>query len=72
METFIFKTNIANSHHAKKLKPLLQQFPSITRWSVDTEDEDKVLRIETYELITELDIIKTVKHFGYHCEVLQE
>jgi len=45
MEILVFKTNLANNRHIKKIEPSLNQHPLIKEWNVDVHDCDKVLRI---------------------------
>jgi hypothetical protein len=69
---FVFRTNIKTKKKAKIIKPLLNGISSITKWTVDYEDIDNVLRIETKTNLDEATIINQIKSYGYHCEVLTE
>lgn len=70
MEVLVFKTNIQNQRMAEFLQPVLDN-PSIISWSVDTEDCDNVLRVESIG-ITESEIISQTKAIGIVCEMLSE
>jgi hypothetical protein len=67
----VFKTNIKTQEDKEKIAPLLMSMPQIYRWSVDCEDCDCVLRIET-EGIAEEQIIETVQQAGFQCEELKD
>lgn len=71
MNVLVFKTNIQNQRMADCLASILNH-PVINDWSVDTEDCDKVLRIETTGNIDESDIIHMVTNIGIACEVLSD
>ncbi|WP_353779251.1 hypothetical protein [Winogradskyella sp. 3972H.M.0a.05] len=66
----IFKTNIKAESDLNTLKPLLDSISYIIKWSIDLEDIDKVLKIESHESLSEEDIINLVKSRGYYCEEL--
>ncbi len=68
----IFKTDLKTKKRAKLLKTLFNNNPSISTWSVDTEDVDNVLRIDANEEIVEKDIIRLLRTCGVYCEVLPE
>lgn len=70
MELYIFKTNIRNQEKASELRPLFAQHPEIERWTVDTEDIDKVLRIEAAGQLVEKALVDDLKKAGYDCEEL--
>ncbi len=68
MEILVFKTNI----NKRLLKPTAQLFDgkeNITRWTVDLEDRDKVLRIESTNNNSQL-IIEHLKEIGIKCKEL--
>ncbi|MEZ4904517.1 MAG: hypothetical protein R2822_23605 [Spirosomataceae bacterium] len=67
----IFKTNIKTEEDKHKIAPLLDALLSIRRWTVDCEDCDCVLRIESDNL-TEDEIIKLIQQGGFTCEVLND
>ena len=55
-QILIFRTSIT-----KRRDSLLAKFPQITRWNVDFEDWEKVLRIECSN-ITALEISETLRN----------
>ncbi len=72
MKLLIFKTDIKTKKKIKTIKPLLNGLSTIINWSIDIEDIDNVLRIETSENLDEKDIINLVKTNGFNCEVLTD
>lgn len=65
----LFKTNIHTEASHNNLKAILDQKPSIERWTIDMEDVDCVLRIVSKEPELE-EIIRTVTRLGYECAEL--
>lgn len=59
-EILIFRTSIATMDHIGQIEILFAQYPYIQKWSVDFEDWEKVLRIESIE-ITADEIIKLLQ-----------
>lgn len=72
MKLVILKTNIETKQKAIILKSLFYNCPQITNWSVDTEDIDKVLRIEAATHADQDKIIQLVKDQGFQCEELKD
>ncbi|HEY9006331.1 hypothetical protein [Ohtaekwangia sp.] len=69
-DVLIFKTNIRKPDVecvAKRLDPEQR----ITRWSIDCDDVDCVLRIESQQLSTE-EVIGIIGRAGFHCEELPD
>lgn len=66
----ILKTNINNKTAINTLKLLFNTHPDVIKWSVDLEDVDKVLRVETTKNLTGDAIIKDVIARGFYCEPL--
>lgn len=63
----VLRTNIDKKKKLKQINQLFKQNSSIIKWSIDMEDIDKVLRIETTANINENDIgrfLKTISLFG--------
>lgn len=56
-----FRTSITKRRDIKLIGSLLAKFPQITRWNVDFEDWEKVLRIECSN-ITALEISETLRN----------
>lgn len=64
----VFKTNIKTKKKVKTIKPIFNNIPSINKWSVDTDDIDNVLRIETYKKVTVKDIVLLLNLIGFYGE----
>lgn len=67
----IFKTNITSEHDLQHIATILNTHPTVLKWNVDTDDSDKVLRIESLENNTE-QIINTILQSGFYCEELND
>lgn len=63
MNVLILKTSIENDGLLNELSPFLTSHPHIAKWSVDLEDCDKVLRVETSHL-SEPELIEFLSVFG--------
>lgn len=72
MELLIFKTNIESNKKIQMVKPIFNNDPTILDWSVDTEDIDNVLRIESAGGIDENKIIGMINTCGFKCENLPD
>jgi hypothetical protein len=71
MNILIFKTDIANRYHYSNASQVLQNIPGILRWTVDMEDVDHVLRIETLHL-EPANIEKPLAQAGYYCREMED
>jgi len=71
MQILIFKTNISDAIQLEKIKPVLNEVPSILRWTIDQDDCDKVLRIEANNLNC-TEIINKIIQNGFFCEELRD
>lgn len=65
----VFKTNIRTKTDTLIVKDMLAANSEVHDWSIDTEDEDCVLRIISNELSAE-NIIDLLKSKGYQCHEL--
>ncbi len=72
MKVLIFKTDIESEPGVDLVKPHLNDHPIITRWSIDTEDVDNVLRIEALRTLQEREVIELVSEHGFQCEELPD
>ena len=64
MKTLKFKTNINCGNCLAKVTPKLNEQSGIQSWSVDLEDPERTLTVETAELQPE-DIKKAVLKAGF-------
>ncbi|MBA3828443.1 MAG: hypothetical protein H0X33_05860 [Taibaiella sp.] len=67
----VFRSNIKTENDKYRVSSLLDTHPLIKDWSVDTSDEDCVLRVVSEQLQQE-QIIHLVSKCGYQCEELQD
>ena len=72
MKLLIFKTDIENKKSIKAVKSLFKFQSNIINWSIDIEDIDKVLKVNTTEAINENDIKNLIKARGFQCEPLPD
>ena len=72
MEVLIFETDIKTKRKIKLLKPLFNNHPKISNWTIDLEDVDKVLRIETTSNLSEEAIINMVQLKGFFIQPLAD
>jgi cell fate (sporulation/competence/biofilm development) regulator YmcA (YheA/YmcA/DUF963 family) len=70
MEILVFKTNLTNTRHIRKVRPALNEHPYIKDWNVDLHDCDKVLRVVA-ENIHATEVENIVCSAGYLCEELK-
>jgi len=66
----IFKTNIKELCPNCEVHKILSNHPEIQQWSLDHEDVDCVLRIESATL-TPNAIITIITQLGHECQELQ-
>ncbi|MFT3683065.1 MAG: hypothetical protein QM791_22590 [Ferruginibacter sp.] len=69
MEVLVFKTNLT-THCVSRISHHLDAHPHISRWNVDLQDCDNILRIET-EQLQGSEIESMLTGAGYYCEELQ-
>lgn len=69
MEVLVFKTNLRFKKQITAVTPHINNLQGITRWNVDLDDKDKVLRIESADLCPRT-VEATLQQAGYHCEEL--
>lgn len=64
METYRFKTNLKCGGCIRAITPGIESFSSIVDWSVDLENTDKVLEIQSTEDISD-EVIESIKKAGF-------
>lgn len=69
MKTMKFKTNINCSNCLAKVTPFLDKKVGKEFWSVDIDNPDKILTVDSDDLTTD-DIVKTVKRTGFEAEAI--
>ena len=71
MEVLVFKTDLKNFVHARKLYPLLKAIKGILKWNVDWEDNDRILRLETVN-ISPRYVETVLQQAGVSCRELED
>jgi hypothetical protein len=71
MPILVFKTNVENMNHIRKLYALFKTIQGILKWNVDTEDSDKILRLETLNVAPQ-KIETILQNAGYSCKELED
>ena len=66
-QVITFKTNISCTNCIAKVKPFLDKLEGIDNWSVDTNNPDKILSVETSSATPE-QIIDAVENVGFDIE----
>ena len=72
MKQLIFRTNIVTRQNVKAITSLFKHQSNIIKWSIDLEDIDKVLKVNTTESLNENDVKNLVNVKGFHCEPLPD
>lgn len=72
MKLFILKTDISSRRQLDRLAPVFEQNKCIRRWTVDLEDIDKVLKVETNNDSEQNELIRLVRDQGIYCEELAD
>ena len=62
----LFKTNISSEADKALVCAMLSNIPGVDKWTVDTEDEDCVLRVVSYT-VQHKEIIELINYHGYEC-----
>jgi len=68
-QLFIFKTDIAELCSNCEVYKTLNNHADIRQWSIDTDDVDRVLRIESAKL-SPADVIIIITNLGHECREL--
>ena len=66
----ILRTNICTDIMLREVAMALNTHEAIHQWSIDLEDVDKVLRIETKKKLLEKDLLQLIETHGYSAEDL--
>ena len=70
-EVLVFKTNVSADNEVEIVGDVLARESNITRWTIDREDVDKVLRIEC-DRLHPVAVIRLLADAGFHCEELPD
>jgi copper chaperone len=71
MKKYQFKTNIMCNSCMAKVAPFIKAHPEIEKWEVDLESPDRILTVETPNLLPET-ITGIVGQAGYKAELLNQ
>lgn len=69
MNVLVFKTNLSSAGCQQTVGAALQPFGTSIYWTVDLEDCDKILRVETASVAANA-IVQTMRNAGFMCEEL--
>ncbi|MEM6841000.1 MAG: hypothetical protein AAF632_02135 [Bacteroidota bacterium] len=72
MNLIILKTDLTSKKKVRLIAPTLDQHPNISRWNVDTQDIDKVLRIEATAQLSEQKMLRLLQQAGVQGEALPD
>ncbi len=64
-----FKTNIMCGSCVAKITPHLNENDKIKNWTVDTQNPNKVLTIET-DILSEENVKEVIQNAGFNAELL--
>lgn len=70
MNVLVFKTNIGCVNCRQTVGQTLGTFGNTIRWTIDLDDCDRVLRVETTTVSAEV-IIESLGRAGFSCEELR-
>jgi copper chaperone len=68
MSTFQFKTNINCGSCIKSVTPFLNELDNVDTWKVDTENPDKILKVELDDENVS-SVVDAIKKAGYKIEL---
>ena len=68
MSTYTFKTNINCGNFIKSVTPFLNELDNVDSWKVDTENPDKILKVELDDEDVQA-IVNAVEKAGFKIEV---
>lgn len=66
----VFKTDI-QAQELNRLIPALNSCHKIMKWNTDLEDCDNILRIESYDIISD-EVINMLTKIGFQAEELED
>jgi len=72
MKLLILKTDIRTKRQLNQVKPVFRKMKDISKWTIDMDDTDRVLRLETKIDYQEADMIELLQSQGINCEELPD
>lgn len=71
MKILVLRTSLKTKTDVKQIKPILESFSEVLKWSVDLEDWESVLRIETSDNKIKNILSARLRGIGFFCEDLE-
>jgi hypothetical protein len=68
-QIFVFKTSVDGPENLTVITNMLNEHVGEGKWTIDLEDEDKVLRVTGTEYLDK-EIIKVFRQAGLECELM--
>lgn len=68
-QIFIFRTSASKKADLKRIANTFKEYPQISKWNVDFEDWEKILRIECHG-ITSTEIITMLQFIDIYAQEL--
>lgn len=72
MEILVLRTNVTSKRKVRQLSSVFDNHKAIHKWSVDTEDRDKVLRIEAQKGFSIQDAVALMQLQGFYGNELDD
>ncbi|MGB5982997.1 MAG: hypothetical protein WBG46_12710 [Nonlabens sp.] len=72
MHILVFRTSIATKKAVAATASFFNEHPDIMDWSIDLEDWENILRIESKDDIDVENLIQHIYTLGYSCEELED
>ena len=72
MSLVILKSNISTDKKLNMVRNVFNENPIISKWTVDTEDIDNVLRIEAFDNLQEEEVIQIINNIGLKVEAFTD
>lgn len=72
MKLLILRTNINSERAVQESARLFNDFSGVINWNIDSDDREKVLRIEADDHVRIKDIAELIAPLGYACEDLDD
>jgi hypothetical protein len=69
-QIIVLKTDVQTSDEIERIAPIFNLHHSITKWTIDIEDIDNVLRIECSDNTSEEQMIGLLNSYGVGCREL--
>lgn len=70
MTILVFKTSLSTKEDVNHIGAVLNNHPQILAWTVDLDDWENILRIETKDCASMDGIMESIQLLGYDCEDL--